>query len=133
MDWWVILIIVLVILFVLFLIWWFSRPKKEAPPQAPLKTPEPVAVAPKPPALPDNLEIIEGIGPKISSVLQAAGVTTFKQLAALEAAKISEILANAGVRLADPATWPEQARLAAEGKMEALKTLQDSLKGGRKE
>jgi hypothetical protein len=31
----------------------------------------------------------------------------------------------------DPATWPEQAKLAAEGNWEELKKRQDELKGGR--
>jgi len=33
----------------------------------------------------------------------------------------------------DPGTWGQQAQLAAEGKMDELKALQDDLKGGRVE
>jgi len=49
--------------------------------------------------------------------------------------KLREVLEAAGsrYRMHDPTTWPEQANLAAEGKMEELKTLQDSLKGGKAE
>lgn len=83
----------------------------------------------------DDLEIIEGIGPKIASILNEAGIRKFSQLASLDAEKVSEILmakdARIG-RIANPGTWAEQSRLAAEGKLEALKTLQDNLKGGRK-
>jgi len=79
----------------------------------------------------DDLTIIEGIGPKIASVFQAAGISTFAQLSQTEASRMEQILHEAGLHLADPSTWAEQARLAGEGKMAELKTLQDSLKGGR--
>jgi predicted flap endonuclease-1-like 5' DNA nuclease len=79
----------------------------------------------------DDLEIIEGIGPKVAGVLRQAGVTTFTQLAEMEPAQILKILHAANLRLADPATWPEQARLAVDGDQAGLKALQDRLKGGR--
>jgi large subunit ribosomal protein L17 len=76
---------------------------------------------------------IEGIGPRISSLLQTTGITTFAQLAATEAGRLEQILVEANLRrLANPATWPEQAKLAAEGKWDELQALQDSLKGGRR-
>jgi hypothetical protein len=31
-----------------------------------------------------------------------------------------------------PTTWPQQAKLAADGKWDELKKLQDELKGGKK-
>ncbi len=80
---------------------------------------------------PDDLTNIEGIGPKIKSILHAAGVKTFSDLAAMEPEQIKEIITDAGLRLADTTTWPEQARLAASGEMEKLQVYQDSLKGGR--
>lgn len=80
----------------------------------------------------DDLALIEGIGPKIASVLKAAGISTFAELAATDVARLSEILQSANLRLADPATWPEQAQLAAEGKWDDLKSLQGSLKGGQR-
>jgi hypothetical protein len=33
----------------------------------------------------------------------------------------------------DPTTWPEQAKMAADGNWDELKTLQDNLKGGKAE
>lgn len=81
----------------------------------------------------DNLELVEGIGPKIARVLRAAGITTFAQLAALDPERISAILRAGNVRLAVTATWPEQARLAAEGKWDDLKALQERLTAGRAE
>jgi predicted flap endonuclease-1-like 5' DNA nuclease len=80
----------------------------------------------------DDLKIVEGIGPKISSVLQTAGITTWAQLAATNADTLKQILREANIRLGDPTTWPEQAALAAEEKWDELTTLQDSLKGGRR-
>ncbi len=81
----------------------------------------------------DDLVIIEGIGPKAAEVLNAAGITTFTQLAEMPAEKVKEILENANARVGhlDPTTWAKQAQLAAEGKMDELKSLQDELKGGK--
>ena len=61
------------------------------------------------------------------------GILTFAQLAGTPANRLREILTQAGphFRMADPASWPEQARLAAEGKWEQLQELQDRLSGGR--
>ena len=82
---------------------------------------------------PDDLKIIEGIGPKIAEIFVAAGISTFAKLASTDVAKLREILDAAGNKYAahDPTTWPQQAKLAAEGKMDALKVLQDELQGGR--
>jgi predicted flap endonuclease-1-like 5' DNA nuclease len=90
---------------------------------------EPIHIEPQPS---DDLKIVEGIGPKISSVLQAAGITTWAQLAATDVDTLKKILREADIRLGDPTTWPEQAALAAEEKWDELTTLQDSLKGGRR-
>jgi predicted flap endonuclease-1-like 5' DNA nuclease len=68
-------------------------------------------------------------------VLQAAGITTFAQLAEASTAQLEQILEAADpnlLRLAKPTTWPEQAKLAAEGKWEELAKLQDELHGGRR-
>ncbi len=82
-------------------------------------------------AQPDNLIIIEGIGPKVNQLLQSAGIFTFAQLAETDVEHLRAILAPAGLRYMDPTSWPEQARLARDGKMEELKTMQDHLQGGR--
>jgi len=85
------------------------------------------------PVKPDDLTKIEGIGPKISGLLQAADIKTYAQLAKAETSRLSQILQEAGpqFKLANPTTWPKQAALAAAGKWEELETLQDQLKGGR--
>jgi predicted flap endonuclease-1-like 5' DNA nuclease len=83
---------------------------------------------------PDNLKRVEGIGPKISQLLQDAGIMTFAQLATTAVSRLQQILADADLTaLANPTTWPEQAKLAAEGDWEGLAALQDELKGGRRE
>lgn len=86
-----------------------------------------------PPAEKQDLTQIEGIGPKISGVLQEAGILNFAMLAEASVDRLREILAAAGsrYRIADPSTWPQQARLAAEEKWDELEALQDRLSGGR--
>ncbi len=79
----------------------------------------------------DNLTKIEGIGPKVASVLNAAGISTFEELANAKVNDLQKILGDAGLKMMDPTTWPEQARLAANGEWDALKKLQDELSGGR--
>jgi predicted flap endonuclease-1-like 5' DNA nuclease len=80
----------------------------------------------------DDLEIVEGIGPKINELLQHAGINTFTQLAATPAATIQRILDGAGpnFRLANPASWAKQAALCASGDWVALRKLQDELIAG---
>jgi predicted flap endonuclease-1-like 5' DNA nuclease len=105
-----------------------SAPVAEPAPPAP-----PAAEAKPAPSKPDDLKLIEGIGPKIAGILAAAGIDTFAQLAAADGSRLKEIIAQAGLTaLADPASWPEQAALAAAGKLDELKVLQDQLKGGRR-
>ena len=85
--------------------------------------------APKASAKGDDLKKIEGIGPKIAETLVAAGISTYAELAKTDAAKIAEIIADVrGNHVTD--TWPKQASLAAEGKWDELKELQDKLDGG---
>ena len=103
--------------------------KKEAPAKeaAPAKKEE----APKAAAEADDLKKVEGIGPKIAEVLGEAGVTTYAQLAGMERDTIKAILETvATLKSKEPKTWPQQAKLAADGKWDELKTLQDELMGG---
>lgn len=81
----------------------------------------------------DDLKVVEGIGPVLDGILRAAGITTWWELAATTPEQIREVLVAADDRhrLHDPTTWPRQARLAALGEWEALKSLQDRLSAGR--
>ena len=81
----------------------------------------------------DDLTIIEGIGPAIGELINAAGVTTWAQLASTTVEQIREVLNQAGGQYAahDPTTWPQQAQMAADGLFDELKAWQDQLDGGR--
>lgn len=81
----------------------------------------------------DDLKKIEGIGPKINQLLQNAGITTFKKLSTTKIDAIKKILIAAGSRyqMHDPGSWPKQSKLAADGKWDQLKKLQDKLNGGK--
>jgi predicted flap endonuclease-1-like 5' DNA nuclease len=128
--WWLIILVIAALIGVL--IWWLltRQPEEEAVPAA---KPEPAVAPPSVEAAPDDLKLIEGIGPKIASLLSAAGITTFAQLAEADVGWLKEILEEADLAaLADPSTWPEQAKLAAEGAWEKLEALQEELKGGRR-
>lgn len=82
---------------------------------------------------PNDLKVVEGIGPKIEGLLKDGGINTWSELAAADVSRIQEILDAAGPRykLAVPRTWPQQAGLAAAGDWSALKTLQDELNAGK--
>lgn len=88
-------------------------------------------VEPEAPAKPDDLQIIEGIGPKVKQVLNNHGIFTFADLAAAEMEQVRQFLEAAGYSYMDPSSWADQAKLAADGKWEAFEELTASLKGGR--
>lgn len=79
----------------------------------------------------DDLTVIEGIGPKISSILINQGITTFAQLVDADVAELSTMLRNVSITTANPTTWPQQARLALNGDWDGLKELQGRIKNGR--
>ncbi|PHI21199.1 hypothetical protein CEQ90_04040 [Lewinellaceae bacterium SD302] len=81
---------------------------------------------------PNDLKVVEGIGPKIEGLFKDAGVNTWSELAATSTERMQEILTAAGdrYRLANPATWAQQAQLAASGEWEKLSALQAQLRGG---
>jgi len=135
----------LLLIAILALLWWFlRRPRPEATEmagQAEIRLPEATAGKPftqraaapsryqdYPAPPPDDLTRIYGIGPKIASVLNAAGITTFAQLYETGAERVGELLDAAGIPLAQPETWMEQARLAASGDFELLDKHQDEMK-----
>lgn len=118
--------VILVIITIVLILWGFKKPE---PPPAKAA---PAAV--KTAAVPlkaDDLVIIEGIGPKIAVLLKKNGITTFAQLAAANVADLEKMLKAAGLQFAKPASWPKQAALAAQGKMDELKALQEKLVAGR--
>lgn len=104
--------------------------KKEVKKEAPVKASAPKKEASKGG---DNLTKVEGIGPKIKEILWNAGVLTFADLAAKSAEEVKEILLEQGNRYNrfDPTTWPDQAKMAADGEWDKLKAWQDELNGGK--
>lgn len=114
---------------------WTLREEKEMAEQArPATIPEPIApiepviVEPQPvsepepksidvpPPKPDDLKKISGIGPKISKVLNEYGIYTFEQLAETDVAFLEKLMIEQEWQIADPDTWPDQARKLAEEK-----------------
>ena len=81
----------------------------------------------------DDLTAIEGIGPKIATLLKNADILTWRQLSNTPAQHVQDILNNAGKRyqLADPSTWAKQAEMAADGRWDDLEEYQQFLKGGK--
>lgn len=81
----------------------------------------------------DDLKVVEGIGPKIESILKSSGIRSLGVLADTSTERLREILEDAGSRFKsqDPKTWAVQAGLAADGKMAELKAWQGELKGGK--
>lgn len=83
----------------------------------------------------DDLQLIEGIGPKIEIILNEQGIYTWRELAQTPVTNLKKILENAGKQFTahDPTTWPKQAQMADTGYWNELKEYQDILFGGRKE
>jgi predicted flap endonuclease-1-like 5' DNA nuclease len=81
----------------------------------------------------DDLTLLEGIGPKIAAALNAAGIKTYARLAAFAPEEVERTVKAAGVRMVGHAdSWPRQARLAAEGKLDELRAYQQTLRANRK-
>ncbi len=82
---------------------------------------------------PDNLKIVEGIGPKIEELCNGIDIWTWKQLSETPVERLQEMLDAAGKRyqIHNPTTWAAQAAMAHEGKWDELKVYQDHLKGGK--
>ena len=85
------------------------------------------------PAVPDDdLERVEGIGPKISAALHDAGIRTFRQLADSDDAVLRAALKAHNLRFAPSlVTWARQARLLADGDDAGFADLTRRLVAGR--
>jgi predicted flap endonuclease-1-like 5' DNA nuclease len=99
--------------------------------------PEQVEERPQPlaalsPVEEDDLERVEGIGPRIAAALRGAGITSFRRLADSDVAALQSALEAAGLRFAPSLpTWARQARLLADGDEEGFLRLTEQLVGGR--
>ncbi len=101
-----------------------------ATPDAPGDDPHPYIVA----VGQDNLQIIEGIGPKLSALLRDNGIKTWAALGNETPESLRALLDRvdrAKFRIKDPSSWPEQSRLANQGRWDELIDLQKRLDGGK--
>ena len=73
---------------------------------------------------PDDLKVVEGIGPKCEEALKAGGITSWKELADSTPEKITEILTAAEGNFSGqvPTTWPKQAAMAVAGQWDELES-----------
>lgn len=80
-----------------------------------------------------NLQIVEGVGPKMESVLHENGVKSWSDLAGKSEGDLRDILNKYGdkYRIIDPSSWSAQGSKAAAGDWDGLISLQKSLDGGK--
>jgi predicted flap endonuclease-1-like 5' DNA nuclease len=111
-----------------------AEPTIEAgPPVAEPVAVEPVAVPDAPDeAVDDDLERVEGIGPKMAGALRAGGIHSYRQLADADQPSLRAAIERAGLRFAPSlVTWAQQARHLADGDESGFTELTDRLVAGR--
>ncbi len=76
----------------------------------------------------NNLQVIEGIGPKMEAVLKENGIDTWVKLAKKSKGDLKKMLEAYGSKYAliNVNDWPSQAQLASQGKWEELIKFQQS-------
>ena len=81
----------------------------------------------------DDLKEIAGINSKAEAILNGIGVFRFMQLAQTPVPTVRRVLAEHGPLLHtyDPATWPGQALLAADGRWDELRSWQEQMRRGQ--
>lgn len=81
----------------------------------------------------NDLTLVEGIGPKIRGLFHNFEIKTWHALSETSVAKCQEVLDSGGDRykVHDPASWPMQAKMAAEGKWKDLAKWQKQHKHGK--
>jgi predicted flap endonuclease-1-like 5' DNA nuclease len=81
---------------------------------------------------PDDLTIIEGIGPKMNQALLAAGIDTFAELAASSEDRLRQVIEAAQMPFSPSLpTWAKQAEYLVRGDMEGFKQYTEHLIAGR--
>ena len=99
-----------------------AKPKAAAPAKAKAAPVAKPKAAPKSKAapkivIPDNLELLKGVGPKLNTLLKSLGVTSFEQVANWSAADVREIDSRLGTfagRISRD-NWVDQAKLLVAG------------------
>lgn len=110
--------------------------KEETPPPPPPPAPKPKAsggASLYAGVKSDNLQIIEGIGPKMESVLKENGIDSHAILGSKSVDDLQAILNKYGdkYKIIDPKTWPSQAKLAGDRNFDELIDYQKKLDTGR--
>lgn len=77
-----------------------------------------------------DFTVIEGVGPKICSLLEAAGYNDFQSLSKAKIGDLRQILKDAGSRyqMHDPKYWAKQAKFASNDQWSKLNAFQAELK-----
>lgn len=80
----------------------------------------------------NDFTVIEGIGPAIANLCVNRGITTWWSMANTDLSVLRSMLAEAGPKFQvhDPTSWPQQARLLANGEWEKFRRLVDALRVG---
>ena len=105
-----------------------EKAKAQPAPKAKAAKPAPVS------SIPENLELIKGLGPKVNTLLKGLGETSFAQVASRTAADVSEIDAQLGA-FAGRITrdnWIDQAQLLAAGDVVGFEQKYGALGTGAK-
>lgn len=78
----------------------------------------------------DDLTAVVGLGPSVAELCHGIGITTWRELADTEVSLLRTLLDDAGARyrVHDPTSWPEQARLLADGRWDEFRTLAASVR-----
>jgi predicted flap endonuclease-1-like 5' DNA nuclease len=78
----------------------------------------------------NDFTTVQGIGPAIAQLLIGRGLTTWWSLAHADIELLRSMLSEAGPKyqVHDPTSWPQQARLLANGQWEKFRTLRDALR-----
>lgn len=81
-----------------------------------------------------NLQVIEGIGPKLETLLKENGIDNWEALSHKSQGELRAMLDKYGSRytIVDPSNWPKQALLAVRGKWEELIRFQSDNGGQSK-
>ena len=88
-----------------------------------LRSPPPLGPTTATAAPPDDLTQINGIGPRISSILNDGGITTYADLQRANTGELRQIIAVGGaLPPSSLESWPTQAAYAAKGDWSGLAT-----------
>ena len=82
---------------------------------------------------PDNLVVIEGIGPKINAALISDGITRFVDIRDADEQRLRAAIKKAGISFAPSvSTWAEQAGYLVNADMDGFRRFVDHLSAGRR-